>query len=144
MPLYVCLEPIFILHLKIGSATKILHAFPKSPMYTSCTSHDHRFHHCNNIGRSQGSSVSIMSDYRLDDQAIGVRSLEGTQDFLSNLCVQAGSETHPASCTMGTGGLFPRAKRGWGVTLTTHPHLVLRSGISRSYTSSPPKRLRGM
>jgi hypothetical protein len=28
---------------------------------------------------------------------------------------------------------------GRGVTLTTHPHLVLRSRMSRSYTSSPSK-----
>jgi hypothetical protein len=27
------------------------------------------------------------------------------------------------------------------VTLTTHPHLVPRSRMSRSYISSPPKRL---
>jgi hypothetical protein len=39
---------------------------------------------------------------------------------------------------MGTGGPFPGAKRGWGVTLTTHPHLVPRSRMNRSYTSSPP------
>jgi hypothetical protein len=30
------------------------------------------------------------------------------------------------------------AKHGRSVTLTTHPHLVTRSCISRSYTSSPP------
>jgi hypothetical protein len=29
-------------------------------------------------------------------------------DFSSNLCVQTGSGAHPASCTMGTGGSFPR------------------------------------
>jgi hypothetical protein len=34
----------------------------------------------------------------------------------------------------------PGVKRGSGVTLTTHPHLVPRSRMSRSYTSSPPKR----
>jgi hypothetical protein len=34
--------------------------------------------------------------------------------------------------------LFPGVKRGWSVMLTTHPHLVLRSWMSRSYTSSPP------
>jgi hypothetical protein len=34
-------------------------------------------------------------------------------------------------------------KRGRGVILTTHDHLVPRSRMSRSYTSSP-KRLRGM
>jgi len=30
------------------------------------------------------------------------------------------------------------------VTLTIHTHLVPRSWISRSYTSSPPKRLHGV
>jgi hypothetical protein len=40
--------------------------------------------------------------------------------------------------------LSPRLKRGRGVTLTTHPHLVPRSRMSRSHTSSPPKRLRGV
>jgi hypothetical protein len=60
------------------------------------------------LERSRGSSVSIVSDYGLDDRAIGVRSTAGAKDFSSNLCVQAGSEAHPASCTMGTGGSFPR------------------------------------
>jgi hypothetical protein len=39
---------------------------------------------------------------------------------------------------------FPGVKRGRGVTLTTHPHLVPRLSMSRSYTSSPPMRLHGM
>jgi hypothetical protein len=52
---------------------------------------------------SQGSSVSIVSDYGLHDRAIGVRSQAGAKDFSSNICVQTGSEVHPASCTMGTG-----------------------------------------
>jgi hypothetical protein len=30
------------------------------------------------------------------------------------------------------------------VTLTTYPHLVPRSRMSRSYTSSPPKHLHGV
>jgi hypothetical protein len=85
-----------------------------------------------------------VSDYGLDDLAIGVRSPAGEKDFSSNLFVQTGSEAHPASCTMGTGGPFPRAKRGRGVTLTTHPHLVLRSRMSRRHTSSPPKRHHGV
>jgi hypothetical protein len=50
--------------------------------------------------------------------------------------VQTSSGAHPASCKMGTGGPFPRAKRGRGVPLTTHPNLVLRSRMSRSYISS--------
>jgi hypothetical protein len=52
-------------------------------------------------------SVSIVSDYRLDDRAIGVRSPAGAKDFSSNLCVLTGSEAHPASCPMGTGVLNP-------------------------------------
>jgi hypothetical protein len=40
--------------------------------------------------------------------------------------------------------LSPGLKRGRGVTLTTHPYLVPRSRMSRSYTSCPPKRLHGV
>jgi hypothetical protein len=35
-------------------------------------------------------------------------------------------------------------KRGRGVTLTSHPHLVSKLRMNRSYTSSPPKRLLGV
>jgi hypothetical protein len=89
-----------------------------------------------------GSAVSIVSDYRLDNRAIGVRSAAGEKDFSSSLCVHTGSEAHPASCTMDSGGPFPGTKRGWGVTLTTH--LVLRPRMSRSYTCCPPKRHHGV
>jgi hypothetical protein len=37
--------------------------------------------------QSRGSSVSIVSDYVLDDQAIGVRSPAEEEDFFSSLCV---------------------------------------------------------
>jgi hypothetical protein len=57
-----------------------------------------------------GSSGSTVSDYGLDDRAIGVRSPAGAKDLSSSLCVQTGSGPHPASCTMGTGGPFPGAK----------------------------------
>jgi hypothetical protein len=87
------------------------------------------------IGR--GSSVSTVSDYGPDDRAIGVRSPAEAKDFPSNLCVQTGSGAHPASYTKGTGGPFPGVKRGEGMTLTTHPHLVPRSGMSRSYIPLP-------
>jgi hypothetical protein len=66
------------------------------------------------------------------------------EDFSSNPCVQTGSGAHPASYPMGTGGSFPGVKRGRGVTLTTHPHLVPRLRMSRSYTSSPPVCLHGV
>jgi hypothetical protein len=42
----------------------------------------------------------------------GIRSLIEAEDFSSNPCVQTGSGAHPASCTMGTGGSFPRGKAG--------------------------------
>jgi hypothetical protein len=60
--------------------------------------------------RSRVSSVGIVSDYRLDDRAIEVRSPAGAKDFSSNLCVQTGSGAHPDSCPMSTGGPFPGGK----------------------------------
>jgi hypothetical protein len=58
--------------------------------------------------------------------------------IFSILCVQTGSGDHPASCPMGTGGPFPGLKGGRDVTLTTHPHLVPRSWMSRSLLPLPP------
>jgi hypothetical protein len=72
------------------------------------------------------SSGSILSNYGLDDRAIGVRSLAGAKDFSSILCVQTGSGAHPASCPVGTGGPFPRGKARPRRD-TTHPRLVPRS-----------------
>jgi hypothetical protein len=51
-----------------------------------------------------------VSDYGLDDRAIGVRSPAGAKDFSSSLCVQTGSGAHPASCTKGTGDPFSGGK----------------------------------
>jgi hypothetical protein len=42
------------------------------------------------------------------------------------------------------GVLSPGVKRGRGVRLTTHTHLVPRLSMSRSYTSSPPMCLHGV
>jgi hypothetical protein len=57
---------------------------------------------------SWGSSVSIVSGYRLD-RAIEVRSPAEARDF-SLASVQTGSGAHPVSCKMGTGGPLPRGK----------------------------------
>jgi hypothetical protein len=59
---------------------------------------------------SRVSSGSIVSDYGLDDRAIGVRSPAGAKEFTSNLCVQTGSGAHPASCTMVLGVFSPGVK----------------------------------
>jgi hypothetical protein len=54
--------------------------------------------------RSRARSVSIVSDYGLDDRAIGVRTPVGAKDFSSIHCVHTGYGAHPVSCPMGTGG----------------------------------------
>jgi hypothetical protein len=41
---------------------------------------------------------------------IGVRSPTRVEDFSSSPCVQTGSEAHPDSYPMGTGGPFPGGK----------------------------------
>jgi hypothetical protein len=55
-----------------------------------------------------GSSVSIVSVCGLDDRAFDPE--QRRESLSSSLCLQIGSGAHPASCTMGTGGLFPGAK----------------------------------
>jgi hypothetical protein len=47
------------------------------------------------------------------------------------------SASHPASVQWVPGVLSQGVKRGRGVTLTTHPHLLPRLSMSRSKTSSP-------
>jgi hypothetical protein len=84
----------------------------------------------------RGRSVS-MSGYGLDGRAIEVRSPAEAKDFSCSLCVQTGSGVHPASCTMGTGGPFPRGKARPERDADHSPHLVPRSWMSRSFTSPP-------
>jgi hypothetical protein len=93
---------------------------------------------------SRGSAVSTVSGYGLDDRAIEVRFPAAAKDFSSSLCVQTGSGAHPVSCKMGTGGPFPGVNSGRGVTQTTHPHLLPRSWMSRSYISPLLLCLHGM
>jgi hypothetical protein len=52
------------------------------------------------------------------DWTTGVRLPTEAKDISSNLCVQIGSEAHPASCTMGTGGIT-----GQGIDADHSPHL---------------------
>jgi hypothetical protein len=73
-----------------------------------------------------------VSGYGLDDRAIEVRFPAEAKDFSSGLFVQTGSGAHPASYKMGTG---PKARPGRDAEHS--PHVVPRSRMSRSYTSSP-------
>jgi hypothetical protein len=78
-----------------------------------------------------------VSGYGLDDHAMEVRSpAEVKGFFLQPLCPD---RLLGPLCIMGTGVISPGLKRGRGVTLTTHPHLLPGSRMSRCYTSSPPK-----
>jgi hypothetical protein len=92
--------------------------------------------------RSRGSSVSTVSDYGLEDQAIGFRCPAGAKNYpLASMSRQAlGSTQPPVHWVPGGEVLSPGLKRGRRVTLATHPHLVPRSRM-RSYTTFPPKRL---
>jgi hypothetical protein len=80
------------------------------------------------VGR-HGSSISIVSNYRLDNGG----SISGRgQRFYPLVSVQTGSEAHLASYPIGTGVSSPGGK-AWPECVTDHsPHLVPRSGMSRS------------
>jgi hypothetical protein len=85
---------------------------------------------------SQGSSVSIVTDCELDDRgSIPDRGRGSSRPALGP--TQPLVKWIPGVLSLGV-------KRGRGVTLTTDPHLELRLRMSRSYTSSHPKRLHGV
>jgi hypothetical protein len=68
------------------------------------------------VAWSWGSSVSVVSDYKPEDQS----SIPAeAKDLSYSLCAQNRSENRPASCTMGTVVVSPGIKRSRGVTLTT-------------------------
>jgi hypothetical protein len=75
---------------------------------------------------------SIVSDYGL---AIGVRSPAEAAYFSS---VLTGSGSHPAFYPVGSGASLPGGKARPGYNAEHLLHLVPRSRMSRSYTSSPP------
>jgi hypothetical protein len=86
-----------------------------------------------------GISVSIVSDYRLDDRGSIPDRCKG---FFSLACVET-SWGPPSLLPNGYRGSFPRVKRGRIVTLTTDLHLVPRATMSRSYISSLPCCMHG-
>jgi hypothetical protein len=67
-----------------------------------------------------------VSDYGLDDRAIEVRQ---EQIFLLALASRPALGPTQPPIQWVPGVLSPGVKRGLGVTLTTHPHLVPSSAI---------------
>jgi hypothetical protein len=98
-----------------------------------------------NPSAEPGSSVSIASGYGLDDRT-DRGSIPGRGERIVPLASVSrpvlGRTQLPVQWVPGV--LSPGVKGGRGVTLTTHIHLVPRSGMSRNYTTSPPKRLYGV
>jgi hypothetical protein len=72
----------------------------------------------NNVNNTEMLS-QYRSDYRMDDRGLIPSRSEGF--FSSSLCVQTGSEAHPASYPAGTEVLSPGVKHGHGVMLNTSP-----------------------
>jgi hypothetical protein len=86
----------------------------------------------------RGARVAQSVQCLTTDWTTGVRSPAEAKQFSSCLYVQTDSGAHPSSYTLDTGGQFSGVKRDRDATLTTHPYLVPRSRMSRSYTSSVP------
>jgi hypothetical protein len=89
--------------------------------------------------KSRGSSGGIVSDYGLDDR-IGRSRFDPRQGQIFLLALASRPALGPTQPPIQwvPGVLSPGVKSGRGVTLTTHPHLVPRLRMSRSYTFSPP------
>jgi hypothetical protein len=80
--------------------------------------------------------VKIVSGYGPGNRG----SIPGrAKDFSCGLCVQTGSGAPQPPVQWVLRVLSLGVKRGRGVTLTTHPDLVPRSRMSRSYISCPPQ-----
>jgi hypothetical protein len=96
-----------------------------------------------NLSWSRGSSGSIVSDYGLDDRG---SIPDGGRGFFFLLALASRPALGPTQFPVQwvPGVLSSWVKRGQGVMLPTHPHLVPRLRMSRSYTSSPLKRLHGV
>jgi hypothetical protein len=98
------------------------------------------------LGNRVAQSVQCLTtDWTTGRSGIDVRSpTEAKGVFpLTFVSRQAqGSTQPPVQCVPDV--LSPGKKRGRSMTLTTYPHLAQRSRMSRGYTSSPPKRFRGV
>jgi hypothetical protein len=126
------------------SPTNILYAYKisfPSAYYMACPSHHLSFHQPNTVQYLTYSNNlwNWLRTGRPDDRS----SIPGRGKgfFLLPLSRPALGPTQPPVQWV-PGVLSPGLKCCRGVTLTTHPHLMPRSGMSRSYTCSAPKRLR--
>jgi hypothetical protein len=71
--------------------------------------------------KSWGSSVSIVTDYGLDNRGSGVWFLAGAGNFSLLHCIHTSSGAHPASHLMGAGSSFSwhKVPGAWSWLLTS-------------------------
>jgi hypothetical protein len=105
-----------------------LYKFPACYKAPFCTCAKLNFLQC------RTGSVSIVSDYRLDDRVIS-GSIPGKDTKIFSMASVSRPALGPTQLpAQWVPGSFPRDADHW-------PHLVPKSRMSRSYTSSLPKRL---
>jgi hypothetical protein len=97
---------------------------------------------CRTMYISRGSSGSVVSTMDWTTGRPGFDPRQRQKDFFCSLFIQISYNAHPASCPKGTGDLSAGLKRGRGVTLTIHLHLVPRSRMRGAILVHPLPSLR--
>jgi hypothetical protein len=90
------------------------------------------------IHRSRNSSVSIVSDYGLDDRTIEARPLAEAKDFSCSRLIPDRLWGPPSLLSSGYRGFFLGGKAQSELDADHSTPLVPRSWMSRSYNTSPP------
>jgi hypothetical protein len=103
-----------------------------------------RFHRNTGTSRSRVSLGSIVSDYVLDDRAIGVRSPAGAKDFSSILLCPDRLWCPPSLLYNGYRGSFPRGKERQGREADHSSPSSAEIVNEQELYSSSPKRLHGV
>jgi hypothetical protein len=91
------------------------------------------------VGGSCGSSISMVSGY-MDWMTRAPQQGQNVLLLVSVFRPALGPTQPPIQWVLGFFH-FQSVKHGWGVMLTTHPHIVLRLRTSISYAISPLKHL---
>jgi hypothetical protein len=136
--IYYCLCGIYEKETSLNRLVGVTSGFNLS--YSFLSSRIRQFYICNSLTRSRVSQYSIW----LRTGQPGFEPRQGQKIFLLACASRPALGPTQSLVQWVPGVLSPGVKRGRGVILTTHPYLVPRLRMTRSYTSSPPKRLHGV